>query len=310
MFEMELEVFRTGDYGDKGQYKEADLDALSADYDPKMHEAPVTVDHARSGPAYGWVKGLRRAGDRLLATIGILSGEFLDWVKSRAYKKPSIEIYRAFSRTGRPYLRALSFLGASPPEVKGLADPVFADEGEFAVFEWNGEQSLESPERAAQEPDPEREAFLRERESLKAEIETLKQQKRRAELAMFCERLKRDGRLLPAWEEKGLLDFLLTLDETRVLRFGEIGEQSPLAWFCSFLEQIPPLVCLREVAGEPQEPEPADLSLPHPSDGVAVSPESVETHKRAIAFQEKHPGMSYTEALSRVIRSAWTDRQR
>jgi len=291
MSEMEIEVFRTGDYGDKGKYETADLDAIIADYDPKMHEAPVTVDHAQSGPAYGWVKGLRRAGDRLLACVRILSGEFLDWLKSGAYKKKSIELYRKFSGTGRPYLRALSFLGAAPPEVKGLADPVFTDAGEFISMDFTEEK-----------PGPDLEAIFRERDELKTEIENLKREKRRAELAMFCERLKREGKLLPAWEEKGLVEFLLTLDETRIFQFRDAGDKSPLAWFCSFLEEIPRIVYLGEVAGEAEQPGLPDGSLPQPADGVAVSPESVEVHKRAVAFQEKHPGTSYTEALSHVIR--------
>jgi len=291
MSEMEIEVFRTGDYGDKGKYETSDLDAIIADYDPKMHEAPVTVDHAQSGPAYGWVKGLRRAGDRLLACVRILSGEFLDWLKSGAYKKKSIELYRKFSGTGRPYLRALSFLGAAPPEVKGLADPVFTDAGEFISMDFTEEK-----------PGPDLEAIFRERDELKTEIENLKREKRRAELAMFCERLKREGKLLPAWEEKGLVEFLLTLDETRIFQFRDAGDKSPLAWFCSFLEEIPRIVYLGEVAGEAEQPGLPDGSLPQPADGVAVSPESVEVHKRAVAFQEKHPGTSYTEALSHVIR--------
>ena len=302
MCEMEMEVFRVGDYGDKGRYETSDLDAIAQDYDPKMHEAPVTVDHAQSGPAYGWVKGLRRAGDRLFASVRILSGEFLDWLKSGAYKKRSIELYRKFSGTDRPYIRALSFLGAAPPEVKGLADPVFADAGEFINVDFTEEKKPEILVAEEDKPELDLEAILRERDELKSEIENLKREKRRAELAMFCERLKREGRLHPAWEEKGLLEFLLTLDETRTLTFGDVGDKSPLEWFRSFLEEIPQIVRLEEIAGETEHPLLPDRSLPQPADGVAVSPESVETHKRVLAFQEKHPGTSYIEALSHVIR--------
>ena len=44
---LELEIFRAGDYGDKGSWGEGELDQLAADYDPALHEAPVTLDHAR-----------------------------------------------------------------------------------------------------------------------------------------------------------------------------------------------------------------------------------------------------------------------
>ena len=49
--EIELEVFRVGDYGDKGAFSEDDLDRIAADYDPAVHEAPVTIDHQQAGTA-------------------------------------------------------------------------------------------------------------------------------------------------------------------------------------------------------------------------------------------------------------------
>jgi hypothetical protein len=301
MHEMELEVFRAGDYGDKGAYGESDLDAIAADYDPKMHEAPVTVDHAQNGPAYGWVKNLKRAGNLLVASIRIQSRNFLDWLKSGAYKKRSIELYRKFSATGRPYLRALTFLGAAPPEVKGLADPVFSDQGEFVPLEFNDETKGEIPvEPREEKKDAELLALLQERDELKSRIEILQREKRRADLASFCERLKICGKFLPAWEEKGLLDFLLSLEEQKTLQFGESEEITPLAWFCRFLEELEPQICLEEIAKEPDSTPSVDSGIPKITDGAFVSPESLEIHKRVRTFQEKHPGVSYTDALSRI----------
>jgi hypothetical protein len=301
MHEMELEVFRAGDYGDKGTYSETDLDALASDYDPKMHEAPLTVDHAQNGPAYGWVKNLKKVGDVLMASIRILSKDFLDWLKSGAYKKRSIELYRKFSATGRPYLRALTFLGAAPPEVKGLSDPAFADQGEYVPLEFKDETPEEiSAESKDAKKDAELIALMRERDDLKSRIETLQKEKRRTELASFCERLKIQGKVLPAWEENGLLYFLLSLEENQTARFGESGETTPLAWFCQFLEELEPRICLEEIAKEPDCLSITDSGIPQSADGAFVSPESVEIHKRVKAFQEKHPGVSYTEALSRI----------
>lgn len=301
MYEMELEVFRAGDYGDKGTYQEADLDGLASDYDPKMHEAPITVDHAQNGPAFGWVKNLKRVGDLLVASIKIQSKDFLDWLKSGAYKKRSIELYRKFSATGRPYLRTLSFLGAAPPEVKGLSDPVFTDQGEFVPLEFTEETTEEFLEESRDEQkDAELIALIQERDELKTRIEALGKEKRRAELASFCERLRIHGKVLPAWEEKGLLDFLLTLGESQTVKFGEYEETTPLAWFCKFLEQLQPRICLEELAKEPDCLAIPDSGIPRAADGAFVSPESVEIHKRVKAFQEKHPGVPYTEALSRI----------
>ncbi|MFW5864375.1 MAG: hypothetical protein ACOCVT_02880 [bacterium] len=128
--EMEVEVFRAGDYGSRGKFSEEDLDRIVEDYDPATHEAPVTVDHQQDGPAFGWVRGLRRVGNKLLARLGGLDAEFRKKLETGAFKKRSIEMYRKLEDTGRPYLKALSFLGAASPVVKGLADPVFSEDYE------------------------------------------------------------------------------------------------------------------------------------------------------------------------------------
>jgi hypothetical protein len=121
--ELELEVFKAGDYGPKGTWDEAALDRIAEDYDPRLHEAPVTLDHAQTGPALGWVAGLRRVGDRLVARLRGLSERLMGLIRAGAFKKRSVEIYPRLRESGGPYLRAVSFLGAAAPEVKGLADP-------------------------------------------------------------------------------------------------------------------------------------------------------------------------------------------
>ena len=138
---IDLEVFRAGDYGPKGVYTEADLEALARDYNPADHEAPVTLDHEQRGPAHGWVAGLRRLGDRLVATLTRLSPTLAEALRTHAFRKRSVELYRQIPRTGRPYLKAVTFLGAAAPEVKGLADPAFRDDAETVSFS----QDLEPP---------------------------------------------------------------------------------------------------------------------------------------------------------------------
>lgn len=127
--ELELEVFRAGDYGERGTWSEEQLDAIAGDYDPGRHEAPVTLDHEQRGPAQGWVKSLRRVGDRLLATLTRLSPKLAEGLRTGAWRKRSIELYRKFGDGGTPYLKAVSFLGAAAPAVRGLADPNFAQGG-------------------------------------------------------------------------------------------------------------------------------------------------------------------------------------
>ena len=119
--EIEMEIFRAGNYGAKGRYSEAELQALAEDYRPELLEAPLTFDHAQTGPAYGWVTRVRRDGDRLLAVLRGVPDAVRQLVRSGAFKQRSVELVRELQETGRPDFRAVSLLGAATPEVKGLS---------------------------------------------------------------------------------------------------------------------------------------------------------------------------------------------
>jgi len=124
----DMEVFRAGDYGPGRRFSEADVRRIAASYDRSVHEAPITVDHTKSGPAWGWVRGLKAAGAKLVATVGQMPEAFRELVRGGRYKKRSAEIYPSFTLAGgEPYLRAVTFLGARPPEVKGLAEVALAE---------------------------------------------------------------------------------------------------------------------------------------------------------------------------------------
>jgi hypothetical protein len=259
---LDLEVFRAGDYGERGVWQEAALDQLARDYDPTLHEAPVTVDHAQSGPALGWVESLRRLGGVLVARLRDLDPGFADLIRRGAYKKRSVEIYPALRETGRPYLRAVSFLGACPPAVKGLADVVFA--------EGTGE-----PLRVAFAPADEAE------ERGEPPWEALQQ------------RLMAAGRWLPSWEEMGLRAF-----------WSELTGGDQREWFERFLDSLPPAVPTRALGDLPTGSFADEDSLPASTPRAEVSATSVALHRRAVAFRETHPGVSYAEALRAATRCA------
>lgn len=132
-----IEVFRIGDYGDKGKYTTADLDEMVRNYDPNQHEAPLVLGHPENNaPAYGWAEAFKREGTTLLAKLKQVSPQLESWVDSGAYKKRSISFY------SKPKLmvRHIGFLGAMPPEVKGLADVKFAA-GEFESIDFKEQES-------------------------------------------------------------------------------------------------------------------------------------------------------------------------
>lgn len=319
---MEIEVFRAGDYGPKGMYTSEDLRRIADDYDPAWHEAPVTLDHRQDGPAYGWVTGLRCAGDVLVACLKDLHESLREWIRKGAYKKRSIELYRSFTHTGRPYLRTVSFLGACPPEVKGLADPIFReDEGDRVVVEFEdcpetGDQepaavpviAEEAGARVAAEP-PRHDAFA-EVESLRgetarltAELEKERTDRRRVEVERLCEEGRRSGRILPAWETGGLIEFMLSLDEDEQRIETTDGRRvTALEWFQEFLRSLAPQVALGEMVPKRSTDETPRPALPRPTERAAIRPESLVLHEKALAYCQQHEGVAYVEALQAVAR--------
>jgi hypothetical protein len=140
-------IFRAGDYGEKGTYTPADLQQMADAYNSGKHIAPVTIDHTQSGPKWGEVlPGTVKARGNLLFADVAIDPEFMPLVKRGAYDQRSIELYRnqtpeGEKSPGRVYLRALTFLGAQPPEVKGL--PAIQMSEQNAVFIEFSEESNE-----------------------------------------------------------------------------------------------------------------------------------------------------------------------
>jgi len=127
---MWIEVFKTGEHtdsaGETRVWTVNDLDTIFELYNnqpaEEKHEAPVVIGHPENdAPAYGWVKQLKRKGNKLLAEIVDLDENFIDLVKKRRYEKISVAFYDNL------LLRHVGFLGAVPPAVKGLKPVRFAE---------------------------------------------------------------------------------------------------------------------------------------------------------------------------------------
>lgn len=289
--EIEVEIFRAGDYGSRGRYAEQDLEAIACDYRPERHEAPVTTDHKQDGPALGWVRALRRVGNVLMARLGGLDAAFIEKLRQGAFKKRSIELYRRAADTGRPYLRAVSFLGAASPVVKGLTDPVFAEAESlpeipgacvWIAFEENDQQT-EEPEEA------------------QAAAKTTPDQPDARAIRAF-EEIERAKSILPAWREMGIDRFFAALDDDTPLGFADDREpRTPRAWFREFLESLDPLVPFGEAA--PLQPR-ALPGMPEPPPQGPRSPrldaDSVALHERVCRYRQGRPEAPYAEALRAV----------
>lgn len=128
-----FEVFKAGVYP-QGKFTKKDVAEIAKNYDPNFCEAPITIDHIQSGPAYGWVETVKADGDKLKVSFKDIPAEFEKDVKDGKYKKVSVELYRNLEGKGA-YLKAVSFLGAAIPQVKGL-EPIKFMESESDTYEF------------------------------------------------------------------------------------------------------------------------------------------------------------------------------
>ncbi len=140
-----FEVFKAGNYP-QGKFTQAEVQELAKNYDPSFCEAPITLDHEQKGPAYGWVDKLKEENGKLKATFKDLSDDLKEFVNKGKYKKISVEIYRELEGK-KPYLKAVSFLGASIPQVKGMQAVEFKEgESDVYIFEAEGEEDNDAEE--------------------------------------------------------------------------------------------------------------------------------------------------------------------
>ena len=112
------------------------IDKAVSTFNAARHEPPVVIGHPKeNGPAFGWVEGLKKQGNLLLAKFKQVEPSFADMVKRGLFKKRSAAFYPDGS------LRHIGFLGAMPPAIKGLPDVAFA-ESNAMTFEFSDYQTV------------------------------------------------------------------------------------------------------------------------------------------------------------------------
>ncbi len=140
-----IDLFRAGDHGDKGAFTEHDLHQIAANYDPANHEAPAVIGHPKTdGPAYGWFDKLRVAGNLLQGAMRQADPAFEEAVQAGRFKKRSVSLYKGANGWS---LRHVGFLGAQPPEIKGLADIKF-EQADAKAIEIEFSETQEDTEMA------------------------------------------------------------------------------------------------------------------------------------------------------------------
>jgi len=284
-----IEVFRSGSYP-QGDFTEQDIDEIVETYNPQLHEAPATIGHPKpTEPAWGWVEALKREGQLLLAKFRQVAPQFQQWLREGRFKKRSVRLSPHII-PGRLYLESVGWLGAMPPQVKGLADVALSTDAGEVIIEFtnisDGGKEMDAKElqdlldkqRAEMEASySEREKKLREelgqkteaafaaerqaRERIESENLKLRDAIRRKDITARLEKLQDAHKVTPGMMELGLAEFCARLDDQEEVEFsqGEGGKANALAWLMKFLEKLPAAVEFSEIATKEKAKPAGDL---------------------------------------------------
>jgi hypothetical protein len=313
-----FEVFKAGTYP-QGKFTKTQIEELAKNYDPQFCEAPITLDHEQKGPAYGWVSELQSENGKLKAGFKDLSDDLKEFVQSGKYKKISVEIYRNLEGK-QPYLKAVSFLGAGIPQVKGMGAVEFKEgESDIYVFETEVED-IEQYQARIDELEKETASFKENNKktetikALKFRIETLetdlakfkeeadgkselekelneiKASVKKREFDGFIDKQLEAGTLVPANKDV-IFSVLNELDNLK--KFG--SEVNVIDDFKSFIETLPKQVEFQEIAAK----EKTTTQTNEAEKFANADEESLAIFKEAAALAEKEK-ISFKEALLKL----------
>lgn len=255
-----FEIFRTGTHtasnGTTKTWTTDDLDKLASSYDAEKNPAPLVVGHPeQNAPAYGWAQAIKRQGDKLLALPEKVEEAFAAMVKDGRFPKRSISV----NPDGT--LRHIGFLGATPPAIKGLKDVEFSGGQGAETYEYaehGGGMTVEELQRKLEAEKEARKAaeskFTEEKrraERLETEFGAHKQSAAKKEIDDFIEAGIKEATILPAWKDKGLGEFMASLQgEEQTYEFSEGKKQNRLEWFKDFLADFASHPLFKEMVPE------------------------------------------------------------
>ena len=160
---------------------------------------------------------------------------------------------------------------------------------------WPGVEKLVKPKKEVN--------MSEEIKKLKEENEKLKAELARREVLAFVEEKKKEGKILPAWEN-GIVEFMMHLkaEEEQVIEFGEGEEkkqQSPYEFFKGLVEQMPKQIEFgekNELSGKEEVTEDMDFA-----EFGEMDPDALQIHKEAVKVQ-REKNVSYEEAVREVLK--------
>ena len=324
-----FEVFKAGTYP-QGKFTKKEIAQIAKNYDPTFCEAPITIDHQQSGPTYGWVDDVKADGEKLKVSFKEVPKEFEQAVNDGKYKKVSVELYRNLDGKGA-YLKAVSFLGAAMPQVKGLEAIKFM-EAESDTYEFEGVNEDNEPEKFSEQDiedlkkqvsDLETQvANFREnnkkletikslkdkisalndevatfkekaqgKEEIEKELSDIKNSIKKREFEEFIEKQIDKGILVPA-NKNVVLSVLQELDNVK--KFGE--DSAVITDFKSFIESLPNQIKYGELATKEKQADPTDEDV---EKFANADEDSLQVFKEAKALAAKN-NISFKEALLKL----------
>ena len=296
-----IHILRPGKFvSSKGQaveFSSENIEKIAHDYDPALFRSPIVVGHPKTNdPAFGWVKSLKSEGNKLIAEPEKVVPQFADLVQKGVYSKVSASLFPpddpANPKPGDFYLKHVGFLGAAAPAIPGL-DPVsFASDDraiciEFAVE--GDEPGGDSDLLAKKEEDLNKEQLALEakRKELEDKEKALKAREkdiRRIEFSAFVGGLKKEGRVLPVFED-GLVQFMESIDGGEAIEFSADQKATPLDFFKDFLAKQPKAVEFSEFAGD-SIPFPGNSSPAHIAEKAGKLKARLESEGVPISFAD------------------------
>lgn len=321
-----FEVFKAGIYP-QGKFTKKEIAEIAKNYDPAFCEAPITIDHQQSGPAYGWVDTVKADGDKLKVSFKEIPEAFETDVNAGKYKKVSVELYRNLEGKGA-YLKAVSFLGAAIPQVKGL-EPIKFMEAEADTYEFCADEDaeqfsekeiedlknqvadLENQLAKFKESNKKLETIKSLKEKISAltdEVATFKEKAqgkeeiekeltdikvaiKKKEFEEFIDKQIDNGTLVPA-NKNVILSVLQELDNIK--KFGE--DSTVVSDFKSFIESLPNQIKFGELATKEKQ---ADQQNEDVEKFANADEESLEIFKEAKALAAKE-NISFKDALLKL----------
>ena len=276
-----LSIFRPGTHidsaGNRLTFSENDVSAMAAAYNPELHKAPLVLGHPKdNSPAYGWTTALQFSEGSLQAVPDAVTAEFAQWVNEGHYRKISASFYSPGSPVnpvpGSFYLRHIGFFGGTPPAIKGLPEPQFAEGDDFITVDFEEalvpdvltkEQQLAAQQQLADDKaalEKQRKEFAEQQANFSEQQKNLQTQtvaieaeklvSRKRGLSEFAESMIKEGRLLPK-DKLGAVEFMSALSSETALEFGEgdtVTKTKSLDWFQGFMKGLPKAVNFGEAA--------------------------------------------------------------